>query len=194
MNHSSPETFHSKNPIDSRPSKKGYPRLYKKGSRSLTILPSTLPPQALVTTLGEVVDHFVFGGAQSKEEAPQSICRQPPQSLTPPSDIFFGLDLHQYLDGATSLPHSRSALVQFLVHSMLQGGVKAETIEWIFSGAVSLPDLKCVLETYSGGCSSSEGAKSPQPLRNQNAPLRAKQRDLPYIEDIISLVGNATSG
>jgi hypothetical protein len=70
-------------------------------------------------------------------------------------------------------------MVQSLVHSMLQGGAKAETIGWVCSGAVSLPDLKCVLETYSGACSS----------------LRAEQRELPFQEqeDIIALVGNATS-
>ena len=193
MNHNYPETSQSKYPNDSRPSKKRYPRLDEKGPHSLTILSSTLPHKALVTTLDKVVDPSVFVGAQSKEEA-QSISRQRLQSLTPPSDIVSDLDLDHYLNGVASLSHSRSMLVQSLVHSMLQGGVKVETIGWILSGAVSLPDLKCVLETYLGGSSSVEGAKRPQPLQDQNAPLRAVQRDLPFIEDIILLLGNATSG
>ena len=194
MNHNHPaETSQLEYPNDSRPLKKRYPRLHKKGPRSLTILPLTLPHQALTTTLGKIVDPSVFGGAQSKEEA-QSISRQPLQSLTPPSDIVSALDLDHYLGGVASLSPSRSTLEQSLVHSMLQGGVKAETIGWILSGAVSLPDLKCVLETYSGGSSTAEAAKQPQPLEDQKALCRAVQLDLPVIEDIISLLGNATSG
>jgi hypothetical protein len=76
--------------------------------------------------------------------------------------------------------------------SLLQGGAKVETIGWILSGAVSLPDLNCVLESYSGISISRERAARPQPPRNQNAPFFPEQRrDLSFQEDIISLFGNA---
>jgi hypothetical protein len=188
--------------------------------RSLTIPPSTFPLKASVTTFGKVIDSRTtgtffeeqvypyrlpqsranvfqgssmihhqeqsegFGSAQNKEvDQCRMISHQPLQYPNPSAAIPSGLDLDRYPYGATasssSQHSSRSIMVQSLVHSMLQGGAKAETIGWVCSGAVSLPDLKCVLETYSGACSS----------------LRAEQRELPFQEqeDIIALVGNATS-